>query len=57
MIQGKVLEQQDIAFIDSSLAKKFPYSPPVLLKLETDEIAGGTANLQEMDGSGFVSAS
>ena len=35
--------------------KKLPYSPPTLSLLETDEIAGGVGNLQEADGTGFVS--
>ncbi len=32
-----------------------PYQPPQLILLETVEIKGGALNLQEADGTGFVS--
>lgn len=41
--------------IDDIPIKKRPYTPPVLSILETHDIAGGTTNLQEADGGGFVS--
>ena len=35
--------------------KKRPYFPPILLKLDVVDIAGGIQHLQESDGSGFTS--